>query len=164
MLKRSIAETRRLIDVASGRTPADSYLVNAKIVNVYSGEVIEANVAISGERIAYVGSSDAMVGLGTRVLDMEGDYLIPGYFDPHAHADLLFNPASFSDEVVVTGTTAVFADNHDLASSLGPRGLRRILRGSKSYPLKFFMGLPAVSPPFPGIEGEDFYPLRDLTG
>jgi len=153
-----------LIEVASGRRAADSYLVNGRIVNVYSGEVIKGNVAISGERIAYVGLSGAMVGPRTRVLDVEGDYLIPGYFDPHTHADLLFNPASFSDHVVVTGTTAVFADNHDLASSLGPKGLRRILRDSKSYPIKFFMGLPAVSPPFPGIEGEDFYPLRELEG
>ena len=153
-----------MIEVASGRRAAESYLVNGRIVNVYSGEVIVGNVAISGERIAYVGSSDTMVGAETKVLDVEGDYLIPGYFDPHTHTDLLFNPASFSDQVVITGTTAVFAENHDLANSLGPKGLRRILRDSKSYPLKFFMGVPAVSPPFPGIEGEDFYPLRDLTG
>jgi len=163
MFKRSIAEIKRLIGVASGRRAADFYLANGKIVNVYSGEIIEGNVATSGERIAYVGSSGAMVGSRTKVLDVKGDYLIPGFFDPHAHADLLVNPASFSNEVVVTGTTALFADNHDLANSLGPKGLRRILRDSQSYPLKFFMGLPAVSPPFPGIEGEDLYPLRELS-
>jgi adenine deaminase len=163
LFKRTIAETKRLIEVASGRRAADYYFANGKIVNVYSGEVIEGNVATSGERIAYVGLSGATVGPRTKVLDVKGDYLIPGFFDPHAHADLLVNPAAFSNEVVVTGTTAVFADNHDLANSLGPRGLRRILRDSRSYPLKFFMGLPAVSPPFPGIEGEDFYPLRELS-
>ncbi len=153
-----------MIEVASGRREADYYLANGRIVNVYSGEVIQGNVATSGERIAYVGPSDAMVGSGTKVVDSGGDYLIPGFFDPHAHADLLFNPASFSDQVVVTGTTAVFADNHDLANSLGLKGLRRILRDSKSYPLKFYVGLPAVSPPFPDCEGEDFYPLEDLYG
>jgi adenine deaminase len=164
MSKRSIVETKRLIEVASGRRAADYYLANGRIVNVYSGEVIEGNVAISGERIAYVGPSDTMVGLGTKVVDVGGDYLIPGFFDPHTHADLLFNPASFSDQVVVTGTTAVFADNHDLANSLGLKGLRRIIRDSRSYPLKFYVGLPAVSPPFPALEEEDFYPLRDLHG
>jgi adenine deaminase len=164
MSKRSIVETKRLIEVACGRRAADYYVANGRIVNVYSGEVIEGNVAISGERIAYVGPSDIMVGSGTKVVDVGGDYLIPGFFDPHTHADLLFNPASFSDQVVVTGTTAVFADNHDLANSLGLKGLRRILRDSKSYPLKFFTGVPAVSPPFPDIEGKDFYPLRDLCG
>jgi len=153
-----------LIEVASGRRSADYYLANGRIVNVYSGEVIEGNVATSEERVAYVGPSDTMVASGTKVVDVGGDYLIPGYFDPHAHADLLFNPATFSDQVVVTGTTAVFADNHDLANALGLKGLRKVLRHSKSYPLKFFMGVPAVSPPFPGIEGEDFYPLRDLRG
>ena len=85
---------------------------------------------------------------------MGGDYLIPGYFDPHTHVDLLHNPASFSDQVVVTGTTAVLADNHDVANSLGPEGLRRILRDVKSHPLTFYVGLLAVSPPFPDLEGE----------
>jgi adenine deaminase len=157
-------ETKRLIEVACGRRAADYYVANGRIVNVYSGEVIGGNVAISGERIAYVGPSDTMVGLGTKVVDVGGDYLIPGFFDPHTHADLLFNPASFSDQVVVTGTTTVFADNHDLANSLGLKGLRRIIRDSRSYPLKFYVGLPAASPPFPALEEEDFYPLRDLHG
>jgi adenine deaminase len=52
IFKRSIAETKRLINVASGRRAADFYLANGKIVNVYSGELIEGNVATSGERIA----------------------------------------------------------------------------------------------------------------
>jgi adenine deaminase len=153
-----------LIEVASGRRAADYYLANGRIVNVYSGEVIEGNVATSGERIAYVGPSDTMVGWETKVVDARGDYLIPGYFDAHTHTDLLYNPASFSDQVVVTGTTAVFADNHDLANVLGLKGWKRIIRDSRSYPLKFFVGLPAVSPPLPDIEGKDFYPLRDLSG
>lgn len=161
--KRSIAEMKRLIEVASGRRPADYYVANGRVVNVYSGEVIEGNVAISGERIAYVGPSATMVGSKTEVVDAGGDYIVPGFFDPHGHADLLYNPATFSDRVVVTGTTAVFADNHDLANALGLKGLRRILRDSKSYPLKFFTGVPAVSPPFPNIEGEDSYPLEDVS-
>jgi adenine deaminase len=164
MFKRSTVEIKRLIEVASGRRAADYYLANGRVINVYSGEILEGNVATSGERIAYVGASDTMVGSGTKILDVKGNYLVPGYFDPHAHADLLFNPATFSDQVVVTGTTAVFADNHDLANALGIKGLRKVLRDSKSYPLKFFMGIPAVSPPFPDIEGKDFYPLGDLSG
>jgi adenine deaminase len=97
LFKRTIAETKRLIEVASGRRAADYYFANGKIVNVYSGEVIEGNVATSGERIAYVGLSGATVGPRTKVLDVKGDYLIPGFFDPHAHADLLVNPAAFSN-------------------------------------------------------------------
>ena len=47
-------------------------LSRPRIVNVYSGEVIEGNVAISGQRIAYVGPSDTMVGSGTKVVDVGG--------------------------------------------------------------------------------------------
>jgi len=98
MSKRSVVETRRLIEVASGRRAADYYLSNGRIVNVYSGEVIEGNVATSGERIAYVGPSDTMVDSGTIMVDVGGDYLIPGFFDPHAHADLLFpTPSALRD-------------------------------------------------------------------
>ncbi len=85
--------------------------------------------------------------------------MIPGFFDPHAHTDILFNPASFSNEVILTGTTSVFSDSHDLANSLGPSGFKKILKDSEEYPIKFFSGVPAASPPFPEVEGREIYTM-----
>ena len=44
-----------LILVAKGELPADLILANARVVNVFSGEIEPGNVAICGTRIAGVG-------------------------------------------------------------------------------------------------------------
>ncbi len=45
----------RLISVAKGELPADLILANARVVNVFNGEIEPGNVAICGDRIAGVG-------------------------------------------------------------------------------------------------------------
>jgi len=63
----TIAERRRLTDVARGASPADLYVRGSSLLNVYTGEIYPAAVAVKGERIAYVGARDDMVGPRTRV-------------------------------------------------------------------------------------------------
>src|SRR3990170_1183379 len=46
----SIQERRLLIEVAKGMKPADLYLEGGNLINVYSGEILPANVALSGHR------------------------------------------------------------------------------------------------------------------
>ena len=55
-------ERARLLAVARGEAPADRYVRGGLLLNVYTGEVYPANVAIAGERIAYVGLREDMVG------------------------------------------------------------------------------------------------------
>ncbi len=45
----------RTIDVAAGRTPADLLLRGVRVVNVFSGEILRANVAVVGGAVAGVG-------------------------------------------------------------------------------------------------------------
>jgi len=63
-LEPSLEDTQALIQVAQGLRPAHIYIANGKVVNVYSGEVLSANIAVWGSRIAYVGTQDRMVGEG----------------------------------------------------------------------------------------------------
>ena len=72
------SERRRLTDVARGAAPADLYVRGGTLLNVYTGELYPAGVATRGERIAYVGSRDDMVGPATRVVDAGGRVLVPG--------------------------------------------------------------------------------------
>src|SRR6185369_16453012 len=90
------AERRRLTAVARGAAPADLYLRGGTLLNVYTGELYRANVAIAGERIAYVGASEAMIGARTRVLDVGGRTLSPGYIDPHVHPAHLVTPSALA--------------------------------------------------------------------
>ncbi len=107
---RTARDLRALLAVASGREPADLYVDGATLLNVYSGEVYPANVAVKGTRIAYVGRSHSMIGPQTRVLRLDGKVLAPGYIEPHTHITGMATPEEFAREVLRTGTTALLAD------------------------------------------------------
>lgn len=107
---RTAQDLRTLLAVASGREPADLYLDAATLLNVYSGELYPANVAVKGHRIAYVGRSHSMVGPQTRVLPLGGRILAPGYVEPHTHSTGMGTPEEFAREVLRTGTTTLVAD------------------------------------------------------
>ena len=151
-----------LIEVALGERPAEQVFRGGRVLNVYTGELIEETVALFRERIAYVGPSEKTIGKKTKVWEAQGRILVPGYMDPHCHPDLYSNPASFADWVVQTGTTAVFADMHDLANALGLAGILQVLEDIPGYPLTYYLGVPSSAPPFPRFEGGEKFSLTDL--
>src|SRR5437879_8695024 len=104
----TVAQRRRLTAVARGAAAADLYVRGGTLLNVYTGEIYPANVAIAGERIAYVGSRDDMVGPRTSTLDAAGRVLVPGYIDPHVHPAHMVTPSALARPVLPPGTpTAV---------------------------------------------------------
>jgi predicted amidohydrolase YtcJ len=70
---------------------ADLAFVNGRIYTV-DGQCPWADaVAIRGGRFAVVGSRadvDAAIGPGTRIVDLEGRFVMPGLYDMHTHPDL----------------------------------------------------------------------------
>ncbi|MBI1737516.1 MAG: adenine deaminase [Candidatus Rokubacteria bacterium] len=129
---------RRLTAVARSAAPADLYLRGATLLNVYTGEIYPANVAVAGERIAYVGGRDEMVGPRTRVLDVSGRVLVPGYIDPHGHPAHLVTPSVLARYVLPLGTTTVFADTLQLWELGGDTAFRLTADALARSPLKFF--------------------------
>lgn len=123
----SVAEKSRLIAVAKGEEPATVYLEGGELINVYSGEILPANVALCGDRIAYVGTDRSMVGPETTVLDVRGRTLVPGYLEPHAHPWVLYNPLSLWEQVVPLGTTTIMCDNLFSFLLTDPAGYRRFM-------------------------------------
>src|SRR3989304_10002236 len=59
---RTAEDLRALAAVARGAAPADLYLEGGRVLNVYSGEVLEANVAIARGRVAYAGAGGGTGG------------------------------------------------------------------------------------------------------
>jgi len=100
------SERRRLTAVARGAAPADCYVRGGTLLNVYTGELHPANVAILGERIAYVGTRDDMVGTRTSVVDATGHMLVPGYIDPHVHPAHIITPSALARHVLPLGRRA----------------------------------------------------------
>ncbi|MFZ3047836.1 MAG: adenine deaminase C-terminal domain-containing protein [Desulfatirhabdiaceae bacterium] len=160
---KSSALFQSLISVSQGEEGADFYFKNGKVLNVFTGEILDGNVAVRKKHIAYVGTSEKMVKPGTEIIDVKGAYLVPGFIDAHCHPDLYSNPASFCDHVVRHGTTTIFVDAQDLCNSFGMEGFKELLTASYSYPVRAFFLVPAVSPPFPGVEGEELFDDLQMT-
>src|SRR3954452_13099866 len=84
-LRLTAAERRRLARVAGGEGAADLALDDARVLNVFTGRIDTATVAIAHGRVARVGAPcDA-----TTREDMGGALVIPGLIDAHTHVDML---------------------------------------------------------------------------
>ncbi|MBX6378550.1 MAG: adenine deaminase, partial [Clostridia bacterium] len=92
-------------------------------------------------RIAYVGPSEAAVGRTTRVVDVTGLIVVPGYVEPHTHVTMCYNPVSFARAVAARGTTALVADNLILLGLLGPEGFAALRADlARVAPVRFLWG------------------------
>lgn len=129
---------RRLTDVARGEQPADLYLRGGTLLNVYTGELYAANVAVAGERIAYVGLREDMIGRRTTVLDVAGRVLVPGYIDPHVHPANLVTPTALARHVLPRGTTTVFADTLPFWEAGGLAAFRAVVGALVRSPVAFY--------------------------
>ena len=74
-------QLEQLIEIARGDRPADLVLRNARVVNVFTGDVETNDVAIAGGVIAGLGQDYR----GTHELDLGERYLAPGFMDAHIH-------------------------------------------------------------------------------
>ncbi|MDH4229943.1 MAG: adenine deaminase [Nitrospirota bacterium] len=130
-------ELHRLIRVARGEEPADLLIKGGRLVNVATGEVYPANVAICGGLVAGIGMHYTN---GQHELDATGRFVIPGLIDAHMHLESsLLTPAEFTRAVLPHGTTSVVIDPHELANVLGLKGVRYVLEASRELPLNLFV-------------------------
>ena len=95
-------------------------------------------MAIAGERIAYVGLRDDMVGPRTETLDAAGRVLVPGYIDPHVHPAHMVTPSGLARHLLPLGTTTVFADTLQFWELGGLRAFRTVADALAASPLKFY--------------------------
>lgn len=133
------------IRVARGEQPADLVLRNARLVNVFSGEVHPAEVAIFAGRVIGLGHYSAR-----EEIDLGGKYLCPGFIDGHVHLEsAMVHPAEFARAVVPHGTTTVIADPHEIANVMGLAGVRYMLEATANLPLNVYLMAPSCVPASP---------------
>lgn len=138
----------RLIRIARGAEPADLLLSNARVVDLYNHEIIEAHVAIAGNRVAGLDSGRTYQARETH--DLRGSYLAPGLIDGHVHIESsMVSVPEFARAVVPHGTTTVIADPHEIANVLGMIGVRYMLQAAKYNPLSVFIMAPSCVPASP---------------
>jgi adenine deaminase len=131
-----------IIKAARGEKPVDLLLTNARIVNVFAGEVVTDAVAISDGMIVGFGPYEAK-----KVLDLNSRYVAPGFIDGHVHIESsMACIAEFARAVLVHGTTTVAADPHEIANVLGSAGIEYMLQSAEQQPMNLYFTLPSCVP------------------
>lgn len=147
--------TQALVDVAMGRQPADLVIRKGSWVCVQSGEIVpEIDIAITGERIAYVGpDASHAIGAQTEVIEAEGRYLVPGLLDAHMHVESgMLTVTEFVRAVAPRGTTGMFIDPHEIANVFGLQGVRLMVDEAARQPVHVWVQMPSCVPSAPGLE------------
>jgi adenine deaminase len=141
----------KLVDVSQGKLPADLILKNCKLLNTYSGEIIDnTEVAIYRDRIAFVGTdAKHTAGKNTKTMDLEGRFISPSLMDAHAHIDFLVTPTEFAKQALLHGTLAIFADPVDTVGVFGYRGFNLFLQEVRRLPIRVFTMVPLAVPQDP---------------
>ncbi|GAA3874264.1 adenine deaminase [Celeribacter arenosi] len=112
-------ETR--IRQAKGDEPADLVLKGGRIFDLMTGEMLDGDVAICGDRI--VGICEEYQGL--KEVDCSGKILVPGFIDTHLHVESsLVTPFEFDRCVTPHGVTTAICDPHEIANVIGAPGIR----------------------------------------
>lgn len=136
-----------LIDAALTHRKADTVVRGGQLVNVFTGEIYVADVAIAGSRIARVGDVSEHVGSDTDVVDATGTYLVPGLIDGHIHLECSkLSVTMFADLVVPYGTTSVVSGLDQIFVVAGLDGVREFLDEANGSALKVFWGAPSKLP------------------
>ncbi len=166
------SDTAKLMKVAMGEAYADLIIVNAQVLNVYTGEVLQnCSIGTSGQQIAYVNDDAApLIGPESDVIDVQGQIVIPGLIDGHTHLSWLYTPAEFLKYVMPGGTTTIITETLEFYPMCGDKGLLDFLNAIKDQPIKILATLPAmasISKKARGVSSETvltFLARNDIVG
>lgn len=132
------------IEMGAFRQDADCLLQAVNVLNVFTGEIIRANVALGGGRIVGIGDAYRR---GREMFTLKGKYLLPGFIEGHLHLESsLMTPEGFAEAAIPRGTTTVVADPHEIANVLGLAGVRYMLEASRALPLDLSFLAPSCVP------------------
>lgn len=134
--------------VALGEEAADLVIKNGTLVNVFTGELQEhIDVAMAYGRIAYIGNADHTIGEATRVIEANGRYITPGLLDGHMHVEsTMLTVTEFAKAAIVSGTTGIYMDPHEIANVFGMEGVRWMHEEGQQLPMKVFTTIPSCVP------------------
>jgi len=137
---------QEVINVTLGKEKADLAFINATILNVYTGELLDHySVSIKGEWIAYVGSDpEDTIGPNTNVIDVKGKTIIPGLIDGHTHLVWLSNVSEFLKYAMAGGTTTIITETMEIFPITGYEGVIDFLGSLSDQPIKIFATAPSM--------------------
>jgi len=140
-------KAEELIRVTLGKEKADLAIINAAILNVYTGELLEhCSVTIKGEWIAYVGDDPGdMTGPHTKIIDARGKAVIPGLIDGHTHLAWPVTVSEFLQYAMLGGTTTIITETMESFAIMGYEGVVDFLASLEEQPIKIFATAPSMA-------------------
>jgi len=104
-------ELREHVAIIDGDVKPTLLLKNGTYLNMYTKQWLKANIWIFNDRIVYVGDQLPEELSSIEVVDCTGQYLVPGYIEPHAHPFQMYNPEILANHAATYGTTTLINDN-----------------------------------------------------
>jgi adenine deaminase len=135
-----------LAKVALGESEADTAILNARILNVYTGELLSGDtLLIKGDKIAYAGKyAKRSIGTKTNLIDAAGKVAIPGFIDGHTHMDYICSSQEMVRYAMKTGTTTIISETVEFAFTLGFKGIIEYLESTQNQPIKYWFTFPPM--------------------
>lgn len=150
----------KCIDISLGRERAQLVIKDARYLNVFTGEILNADIAIDDGLIVGIGDYE-----GKETYYTDG-LVVPGFIDGHIHVESsLCTPERFSIEALRHGTTTVICDPHEIANVAGTEGIKFMLSSAERGVIDFKFMLPSCVPStkldlnFGPLRSDDLRPL-----
>ncbi|MHA1115249.1 MAG: adenine deaminase [Candidatus Heimdallarchaeaceae archaeon] len=146
--------TEEIISYAMAEKKASLILRGGKVANVYTRELIDADVVITDNYIVYVGkNTEDFEGEETQIIELKNKIICPGLIESHIHVESsMLSLTEFSKVVVSKGTTTCVIDPHEIANVCGIEGIDIFIEESKELPVKFLIEAPSCVPSLSGFE------------
>jgi len=155
-----------LMDVALGLAPAEAIVENGLLVNVWTEEIYQADIAIAAGRIAVVGDVAYTKDDATRLIDAGGRYVTPGLIEGHLHQyHSYLGINAFVEAMLTHGVTATVDGFYAPGIVAGLDAMRFFRDAFKRVPMRLLLlvGTAAwlqnrdlgLTPTPQGITGED---------
>ncbi|WP_343208989.1 adenine deaminase [Anaerolentibacter hominis] len=159
---------KKLLQAALGTIPSDLVIKNARVVNVFTGEILPGNVFLYDGFISHVEYGNLDDLNAEKVYDANGQFIIPGLIDAHVHIESsMLTPRHFAEAVVPWGTTTVITDPHEIGNVWGIDGVKYMHDSASDVPMRQLIDIPSCVPAVPTIEvaGADFLAeqIRELV-
>lgn len=133
-----IGEIREQLKIIDGKNAPDRVILNATYLHGIYKTWTQGNIWISGDRILYVGKELPKKMDDAEIIDASGQYIVPGYIEPHVHPFQLYNPQTFADYAAQLGTTTFLSDNLVLFLMLENEKAFSILEQLHELPFSYY--------------------------
>ncbi|MBC1889953.1 adenine deaminase [Listeria booriae] len=143
---RKVKQLQERVAVSDLRAAADVVIKNGRIVNVFSGEIYDGDVAIKSGYIVGIGEFNE----AAEMIDANGQFIVPGFIDAHVHVEsAMVPPSEFARVLLPNGVTTIVTDPHEIANVAGAKGIEFMLDDAATSPLDMYVMLPSSVPATP---------------